>query len=327
MRKNLVHLLNHDFDLVLVLSGDQLYRMDFRKMISQHIETGAELTIATIPVHRREAAGLGIMQIDRERRITRFVEKPKDPAVQDSLKIPRDIETICLKCLAKQPRQRYATAAELADDLRRFLEGDSIRARPPGRVERVGKWMDWLSAAYTEADSSGWAKGAANDWGKGSRYEFVIIDSLDDQVSGCCGLNRINDKDLVCNLGYWVRESKIRQGAAYQAARSLASFGLGELGLRRIEIVIADGNDVSRKVAACTGASPPSTVEMSCASAIASPPAFAIAVTTSSAGVSLVVLPSGATPTSFTTTLAPYAARRVASARPMPRPAPVTTAT
>jgi glucose-1-phosphate adenylyltransferase len=91
VRKNLVHLLNHDFDYVLILSGDQLYRMDFRKMITQHIESGAELTIATIPMHRKEASGLGIMQIDRERRITRFVEKPKEPDVQDSLKIPRDL--------------------------------------------------------------------------------------------------------------------------------------------------------------------------------------------------------------------------------------------
>jgi glucose-1-phosphate adenylyltransferase len=91
VRKNLVHLLNHDFDYVLILSGDQLYRMDFRKVLTQHIESNAELTIATIPVHRREAEALGIMQIDRERKITRFVEKPKDPVVQDSLKIPRDM--------------------------------------------------------------------------------------------------------------------------------------------------------------------------------------------------------------------------------------------
>lgn len=91
VRKNLVHLLNHDFDYVLILSGDQLYRMDFRKMLSQHIESDAELTIATIPVHRREAAGLGIMHIDRERKITRFVEKPKEAAVQDTLIIPRDM--------------------------------------------------------------------------------------------------------------------------------------------------------------------------------------------------------------------------------------------
>ena len=76
-----------------------------------------------------------------------------------------------------------------------------------------------------------------------------------------------------------------------------------------------------------TSASPPSPVEMSWASATASPPAARISPATSSAGVSPVALPSVATPRSLTTTFAPYAARRVASARPMPRPLPVTTAT
>src|SRR5215213_6743030 len=71
VRKNLVHLLNHDYDYVLVLSGDQLYRMDFRKMLTQHIESGAELTVATMPVRKAEASALGIMQIDRDHRITR----------------------------------------------------------------------------------------------------------------------------------------------------------------------------------------------------------------------------------------------------------------
>ena len=87
VRKNLVHLLNHDFDYVLILSGDQLYRMDFRHVIAQHMDTQAELTVATIPVPKSEAAGLGIMQIDRDHRITRFVEKPTDSAVQDDLKL------------------------------------------------------------------------------------------------------------------------------------------------------------------------------------------------------------------------------------------------
>ena len=87
VRKNLVHFMNHDFDYLLILSGDQLYRMDFQEVVEQHRETGADITIATLPVARGEAGALGIMQIDDQKRITRFVEKPKDPAVLDSLKI------------------------------------------------------------------------------------------------------------------------------------------------------------------------------------------------------------------------------------------------
>jgi glucose-1-phosphate adenylyltransferase len=90
VRKNLTHLLNHPCEYVLVLSGDQLYRMDFRLILQQHVDTKADLTIATIPVRRDLASGLGIMQIDADRRITRFSEKPKDPAVLDSLRLHRD---------------------------------------------------------------------------------------------------------------------------------------------------------------------------------------------------------------------------------------------
>jgi glucose-1-phosphate adenylyltransferase len=90
VRKNLIHFMNHEWDYLLILSGDALYRMDFRHIIEQHRETNAEITVATIPVGRRETQSLGIMQIDAERRITRFAEKPKDPALQDSLKLPRE---------------------------------------------------------------------------------------------------------------------------------------------------------------------------------------------------------------------------------------------
>src|SRR4051794_8637985 len=62
VRKNLIHILNHSFDYLLILSGDQLYRMDFRPIIEQHGETDADLTVATIPVPRSEVGALGIMQ-------------------------------------------------------------------------------------------------------------------------------------------------------------------------------------------------------------------------------------------------------------------------
>ena len=87
VRKNLMHFMNHDWDHLLILSGDQLYRMDFQELVEQHHDTGADITIATLPVARGEASALGIMQIDGEKRITRFVEKPKEDAVLDTLKI------------------------------------------------------------------------------------------------------------------------------------------------------------------------------------------------------------------------------------------------
>src|SRR4051795_5876007 len=61
VRKNLVHFLNHDFDYLLILSGDQLYRMDYRRIIAEHTESAAEVTIATIPVVRADAQSLGIL--------------------------------------------------------------------------------------------------------------------------------------------------------------------------------------------------------------------------------------------------------------------------
>jgi glucose-1-phosphate adenylyltransferase len=87
VRKNLIHFLNHDFEYLIILSGDQLYRMDFRSLVAQHVETDADITVATIPVARSAVPALGIMQMAEDCRITRFVEKPKDLAVQDSLRL------------------------------------------------------------------------------------------------------------------------------------------------------------------------------------------------------------------------------------------------
>jgi glucose-1-phosphate adenylyltransferase len=89
VRKNLQHFQNTDFDYALILSGDQLYRMDFRRIIEAHEESSADLTIATMPVPASEAGALGIMHINGERRVTTFVEKPKDPALLDSLRRSR----------------------------------------------------------------------------------------------------------------------------------------------------------------------------------------------------------------------------------------------
>ncbi len=77
VRKNLLHLEEDWIEHVLILSGDQLYRMDFREMMRTHIDSGADATIAGIPVSRKDASALGIMQVDDSGRVRGFVEKPQ----------------------------------------------------------------------------------------------------------------------------------------------------------------------------------------------------------------------------------------------------------
>jgi glucose-1-phosphate adenylyltransferase len=77
VRQSLHHLAVHDFEYVLILSGDQLYQMDFEDMIQQHINKGAEISIATIPVHANDVPGFGILKTNEDSMITAFIEKPK----------------------------------------------------------------------------------------------------------------------------------------------------------------------------------------------------------------------------------------------------------
>jgi WD40 repeat protein/tRNA A-37 threonylcarbamoyl transferase component Bud32 len=73
-------------------------------------------------------------------------EEPRPPRrIND--KVPRDLETVCLKAMAKEPGRRFVTAGEMADDLRRWLKGEPILARPVGRVERAVKWARRRPAA------------------------------------------------------------------------------------------------------------------------------------------------------------------------------------
>ena len=76
VRQSLRHVEQQDFDYVLILSGDQLYQMDFQEMVDRHIKEEADISIATIPVGDREAPEFGILKADKGDIITSFIEKP-----------------------------------------------------------------------------------------------------------------------------------------------------------------------------------------------------------------------------------------------------------
>jgi glucose-1-phosphate adenylyltransferase len=102
VRRNLVHFRTFSHDLVLILSGDQLYRMDYRKIVAQHIATKADVTIASIPFPKSKVEGLGLMKINDGLEITAFVEKPKDPAVIEDLALSPNIEANLSPCNEKR---------------------------------------------------------------------------------------------------------------------------------------------------------------------------------------------------------------------------------
>ncbi|MDX2049142.1 MAG: glucose-1-phosphate adenylyltransferase [Chitinophagaceae bacterium] len=83
VRQSLRHIDQHEFDYILILSGDQLYQMDFQDMVNNHISRKADISIATIPVGDREAPEFGILKSNKDHFITSFIEKPKKEVLAD----------------------------------------------------------------------------------------------------------------------------------------------------------------------------------------------------------------------------------------------------
>ncbi len=91
VRKHLTHIRDYDIEYFIILSGDQLYRMDYRALMRTHIEKGADITVSALPVNRRDAQGFGIMKVRKSGQIGEFVEKPKDPKTLDEYVTPEKV--------------------------------------------------------------------------------------------------------------------------------------------------------------------------------------------------------------------------------------------
>ena len=83
VRQSMHHFLQHDFEYALILSGDQLYNMDFNEMIKRHEESNAKISIATYPVNAKDATSFGILKTDDNNTITSFIEKPDASLLKD----------------------------------------------------------------------------------------------------------------------------------------------------------------------------------------------------------------------------------------------------
>ena len=83
VRQSMHHFLRHDFEYALILSGDQLYQMDYNLMVEEHIKSNAKISIATIPVTAKDATSFGILKSDDKNVITSFIEKPETKLLPD----------------------------------------------------------------------------------------------------------------------------------------------------------------------------------------------------------------------------------------------------
>jgi glucose-1-phosphate adenylyltransferase len=107
VRQNLIHFNISKKDLILILSGDQLYRMDFRELIDHHRELGSEATIAATPIAESEVSAFGLMNVHDDYSIRSFIEKPTDQQVIDEYMISDKL----LTAMGRQPGERAGLAS------------------------------------------------------------------------------------------------------------------------------------------------------------------------------------------------------------------------
>ena len=130
---------------------------------------------------------------------------------------------------------------------------DAVYAAVMESKAELSVWMPWCHEAYSRDDTQTWVGGRAEAWQAKSEWSFVVVNS-DGQLLGAGGIHRIDTRNGVAEMGYWVRTSMTRQGIATAATRLMCEWAFNEAGLHRVEILAAVENVASQRVAEKAGA-------------------------------------------------------------------------
>ena len=117
----------------------------------------------------------------------------------------------------------------------------------------VHPWMAWCHSEITIEETESWIRGQIPKFAARSEFDFTVRDERG-AFLGSCGLNHIEPENRYCNLGYWLRTSRTRQGIMSLAVRRLSEWAFENTDLVRLEIVAATGNIASQRVAEKAGA-------------------------------------------------------------------------
>jgi RimJ/RimL family protein N-acetyltransferase len=115
-------------------------------------------------------------------------------------------------------------------------------------------WMSWAYDGYSLNDTREFIRITRSRWQEGTLFAFAVTDTQSGQILGGCSLSHIHPVYHLCNLGYWVRSSRRGRGIAGRATQLAARYAFEKVGLVRVEIVIAPGNEASLRVAKKVGA-------------------------------------------------------------------------
>jgi ribosomal-protein-serine acetyltransferase len=135
--------------------------------------------------------------------------------------------------------------------LRPFRMEDATQLHEAVResLTELKPWMSWAHDEYSMDEVNSFIKMNHAGWEESTQYGFAIIDAKNGEILGGCGLNHFHPVYHLCNLGYWVRTSRHGEGIAGRSAKLAARYGFEHGGIIRAEVVVAIGNEKSRRVA------------------------------------------------------------------------------